>query len=706
MRTGRTALALAACLLATPLATAAQPAAPATVGTTAGDVTVLADHLEEVGPEHLLIATGNVEVSKGPTRLMADRVELNRVTGDAVAQGRVVFYDGEDQLVGQRIEYNFKTGTGVVYEAEGRVAPYYRISGEQMTRLGQSVYTVRKGTFTTCEGDPPPWSFHFGDATADLEDVIQGRSASFWVENLPVIPAIPYFAAAIRRDRETGFLFPRWGNSSQKGFFAEIPFFWAIDDSQDLTIALDEFVNRGTGFNGEYRYVISATNQGRLRGFVLDEYELHNDIRALGAFRHDWILAPGLTFKADVNGVSDTTVLRDYSDQLADRTAQRIQSNVFLTKNWSTWNAVADLFEYQDLTTTQPIELDRLPELRVIGVRQPVPGIPRLLYELETSGTNFVRSEGSSGQRFDFHPKLSLPISPGGLFTVTPFAGARVTAYSKTVVGTTTNSSGMLIETTSDTPRVRRLEELGTDLEMTVSRVYSFPYLGYAAVLHTIEPRVRYTWTSGQDTNMLPNWTSSVDNIQTGSLIEYSLTNRIRARAPDQPGLTPTRWELFRLELGSSYDTRRNQVGAPFGTMIVAPNERLRWRTDGTYNVQSGGFDNLSSDVSMVTSRITTAVGARYSDTGHVGFLQGSVIADITRFLTLRLSTNWDVRHDVFIERRVAVDWRFQCWAVTLEYVNTNDFDNQFKFAVNLLGIGAPIQTSVGVGAFDSGTHR
>ena len=96
-------------------AEAQAPQTPVTVGTPGGDVTVIADQLEQVGPDNLLVATGNVELTKGSTRLMADRIELNRVTGDAVAQGRVIFYDGEDQLTAQRIDYNIRTGTGVVY---------------------------------------------------------------------------------------------------------------------------------------------------------------------------------------------------------------------------------------------------------------------------------------------------------------------------------------------------------------------------------------------------------------------------------------------------------------------------------------------------------------------------------------------------------------------------------------------------------------
>ena len=91
MRTRRRrALRLATALLTAamlPAVSAAQtqtpaPQVPVTVGTAGGDVTVLADRLEEVGPERLLVATGNVEITRGRARLIADRVEINRESGD------------------------------------------------------------------------------------------------------------------------------------------------------------------------------------------------------------------------------------------------------------------------------------------------------------------------------------------------------------------------------------------------------------------------------------------------------------------------------------------------------------------------------------------------------------------------------------------------------------------------------------------------
>jgi lipopolysaccharide assembly outer membrane protein LptD (OstA) len=67
--------------------------------------TVVADQLQQVGgATDLTIAAGNVEITRGQSRLLADHVEISRNTGQAVAQGKVVFYDGPDRFVGNRID--------------------------------------------------------------------------------------------------------------------------------------------------------------------------------------------------------------------------------------------------------------------------------------------------------------------------------------------------------------------------------------------------------------------------------------------------------------------------------------------------------------------------------------------------------------------------------------------------------------------------
>src|SRR5262245_6768984 len=455
----------------------AQPAAqraPLVIKEGGQETTIIADQLQQVGgPTDLLVATGNVEITQGASRLLADRVEFNRDTGEAVAQGKVVFFDGQDRLVGDRVDYNLKTGTGIVHNGSTSTPPYYHLSGERMERVGEGIYRVRRGTFTTCEGDDPAWSFKFGESAADLNEGIYGTGASFWVKNIPLIPYVPFFAAAIRRERQTGFLFPEFGNSSTKGLYTRIPFFWAISDSQDMTVALDSYTRRGVGGEVAYRYILSQQARGIYNGFLIPEFARSpQDRERLGipetrgflAAKHDWQITPRLSFKVDANATTDDLVYRDYGDRLQDRSRQRAETNVFLSQRWDNWSLVGNVLWYQDLTTPAAIELQRVPQISLVGLRQPVPYVPGLLYEVESSFTNFLRWVGASGVRADIHPRVSLPVPVAGLFTVTPFGGWRATYYNNRVVGTSVRD-GVTVEDTVHDDHLRLQLEGGFDVE-------------------------------------------------------------------------------------------------------------------------------------------------------------------------------------------------------------------------------------------------
>jgi LPS-assembly protein len=693
---------------------AAQGRPEVTIGPPGDEITVLADRLEEIGPDGLLVATGDVEVTRGTARLLADRVEIDRATGAMVARGRVIFYDGEDRLTGERIEYNYRTGTGVVDEGRARSAPYYHVSGERMERFGPSLYRVRQGLFTTCEDDPPTWSVRFGSATVDLEEALWGRDASVWVKNLPLIPFIPFFAAAIRRERQTGFLFPRLGQSSFKGPFAEVPFFWAISDGQDATLTPLLYAKRGFGASLEYRSIFSEAHRADLSGFYLRETEVARreegrDVdRAYGRFRHDWRIAPRWSLRADVNAVTDDFVFQDYGDRLHDRSAQRAESNVFLTWTGQNWSAVGRLFWYQDLTTRRPVELNRLPDIAVTSTLQPVPGLPGVLYDLEVSGTRVVRDLGSDGTRFDLHPRLARPLPVLGVVTLTPFLGGRLTAYDKTVVGTRTTADGLVVEQTRDEPRVRPLLEAGAGAEARATRLYDLGGVaGLDAVLHSIEPRLSYTWIAGANTDRIPNWGSAIDALAPTSLITYSLINRLRARSVAPAGTEPARWEYLRFTVAQSYDLRRDE--RPWGDvraeLIVDPNRILTFRGDTSVDVHGGGIRTATSDVGLNVPRLSAALGTRYSRDERVNFVQARATAELTRRLAGRLETNWDARTGTLVENRVALDLRWQCWALTVEVVSRRGREDEVRFALNLLGLGAPLTTSTGIGGLTGGTE-
>ena len=707
----------------------AQAKLPVTIAGGEQEATILADHIQQVGgANELLIAEGNVEVTQGTSRLLADRVELNRDTGEAVAQGRVVFFDGQDRLVGNRVDYNLKTGTGIVYDASTFSAPYYHLSAERMDRVGPGIYRIKGGVFTTCEGDEPAWAFRIGSGTVSLDDIVYGQNASFWLaDKVPLLPWVPFFAAALQRERQSGFLLPEYGESSKKGVFVKIPYYWAISDSQDMTISLDTYTRRGVGVEGEYRYILSQQTRGSFDGFFIRE-SLRSDAdrarldipenRGFFTLKQDWQIQPRLSLKVNSTVTTDDLVFREYGDQLNERARQRADTNVFLSRNWDTWSLVGGVAWYQDLTTPVAIELQRVPVIQLKGLRQSVPGLPALLYETDASFTEFVRFVGSGGTRIDLHNRVFLPVPVAGLFTVTPFVGGRLTYYDRRAVGVKVTQTNVAVEETVAENRVRRQIEAGIEAESRVSRVFQLDGTsGIAALQHVIEPRAVLTEIGGLDQKALPQYDpgqrgasggidtgfnnrAGIDNIGRVNEITYSITNRLNAKSVAVPGAEAIRWEMARVVLSQTFSMARainqNQPFADLrGDVIVSPNERFRFSGYAAYNMYGLGLREAAADLTGTYRDVSATVGSRFNDIIGTNYLTAQVAAKLVASFDAHAGIGYDVHSSTSVENRIGFDWRFQCFAISAEYVNRKHNENSFHLSVNLLGIG---QTGTKVG--------
>ena len=118
---------------------------------------------------------------------------------------------------------------------------------------------------------------------------------------------------------------------------------------------------------------------------------------------------------------------------------------------------------------------------------------------------NFVRDVGSEGGRVALQPLVSRPTRIANVITVTPFAGAIITGYTKTVTGLSPGpGQGIVIEDTNDDPLVRPLAVLGGDIEARASRIYRVGFMGFDALMHVIEPRINYTFIGGRGLEGVP----------------------------------------------------------------------------------------------------------------------------------------------------------------------------------------------------------
>jgi LPS-assembly protein len=678
-------------------------------------VNVFADRIENLERERLLIAEGRVEIEQGEVRLEADRVEVNTETGEAVAVGRVVFFDGRDRLTGERLEYNFRTGTGIVHRADALAEPHFFIRGDRMERFGEKAYRITGGWFTTCEDESPAWHVEWNKATAYLDDFVWGTGGSFWVKRIPLVPFLPIFGASLRKDRHSGLLTPSFGNSSEKGFTYRQPIYLAISDSQDLMLVPTYYGSRGLGLGGAYRYIRTENSRGELEGFYLRDTELHEH-RGVGALRHEEYITPSLDLKLDLAHVSDDDWFRDFGNSLDERSRQRLESNVALTQRWATWSLFGRLFFYEDLTTSQPVELNRLPEIRLNAFSQEVYAGSGLLFSMESSYNNFVRDLGADGQRLDIRPSLSYPLTPGGYFTVTPRVGFRETVYDTKAVGTKVEN-GFLVEDTADEVVNRALFEGGLDLEARAYRVFDLGgAFGIQKIQHAIEPRVSYNYVSDVDQTDIPQF-DSVDRIVGSNNLTYSLTNRIKARGPATDLYPAGRiWELLRLTFSQSWEIlappelpplaplntpSATPVPPATGAPVRAPNRLTDLVGDlifepvfGVYFRGTAAFDPYEQDVRSATmdlayqtTDIYVGVGSRHGLGGEPQFVQAELRARLSPRWAVRFATNYDLVSSGVIENRFEIFFREQCWGISAAFVDRVDED-EFHITVNLLELG------------------
>ena len=343
---------------------------------------------------------------------------------------------------------------------------------------------------------------------------------------------------------------------ARRGSSVRQPIYFVLSDSQDLTLSPAYFEKRGFGIGATYRYVRREGSRGRARaGSTSTTRRTRRTTTPTAGWR-----ASG-TRRSSPRGWSSrrtspaSATTRSSPSSATRSTSGAGSASIRTSRSPSAGRSGTSsgrLFFYQDLTTDEPIELLRLPELRLNAFQQPIPGLPGLLFELDTSYINFVRDIGSDGQRLDLAPRLFYPVSPGGFFTITPRVGLRETIYDTKVVGTK-EDRGFIVEDTRKELTVRSLFEAGADFDARAQRVFDLDgALGIQKLQHVIEPRVSYNFLDGDDSDDLPQW-DGIDTIRPGHTVTYSLTNRLKARAvgeEDRPGRV---WELIRFTLSQTY---------------------------------------------------------------------------------------------------------------------------------------------------------
>jgi LPS-assembly protein len=517
---------------------AAQSAKPGTTGD-GGPIEVTADELSASESGTKIEATGDVVIRRDDMTLKAEEVRVDRESQDVEAKGNVSVDSPEWKIrSAESLQFNLGRETG-----EGRNADIFleqghiSISGRRFQKFEGQAFRVDDLFFTTClcESGVPPWKFSAEQMDLSAEGLGTIRGGYFYILDVPVF-YLPYGFFPLRTERQTGFLFPKFGSSSKEGFRFQQPFFWALSKSTDATVAFDIQTRARIGVIGEFRtlfdrnsdfqFTSSYFNESFRKGEKDDvedrtiaDQRIPQNRWSVGSSHRYFIANDWLTY-SDVAAYRDDLFTRELSErfdlpgerEFDIRVSRFSESRFGLFRNWGDTFLQGEGKFYQDFIQPDQVTLHRTPQVAFWG-RRFLAGFP---LELRWRGEaiNYMRRVGGDGLRFDLRPELVLPFQMAshlfGSFSVAP----RETAYH---LYTPVKAS--------DKNLSRELVEVRGQIGTTLNRVFAWSGLGLTGVKHVIEPELRYLFVPRADQSSIPLM-DGTDRIDRRNVFTLVVSNR------------------------------------------------------------------------------------------------------------------------------------------------------------------------------------
>ncbi len=690
---------------------------------TEGPVDIEADELTYERETQTYEAHGHVEVSRGDLSLKADHAQLNMATKEMVAWGNVLLREGEDVIECQRLEVNLDTRLGRIHQAKLFLKDQnFRITGQEVEKLGENHYRLREGSLTTCDAKRPPWKFSVREL--EVREMALGgwgtaKGPIFYLEDIPVL-YFPWGAFPVRRERQSGFLAPQAGYSSNDGLHGGIGFYWAFAKNMDATFYLDWMGDRGFKEGLEYRYALTKETDGKANFYFISDKSVPNDAdlpvingqtihhnRYAFFIEHRQKLPGDFYLKGDINRVSDHMYLQDFDQDIPERasidswSARQLRSVVFGGKDWDRVSFLAETAVYDDLTQeSNDATVQKLPQISVYAHPQSFFGIP-LFFDLTSSYSNFWREENVTAQRWDLFPRITFPIR---LFDVLKFEsdiGGRETFYKFD-----SDPTGMYRGRES-----RETFVAGMEMSTEFYRVYDGEIVSKISDLfkiskwmHTIEPAVRYQYSPRVNQDEIPAF-DELDRIPYTNQITYGVTQRLIGR-PEKGGIRSGPYEYGKLKISQSYS-----LGDPIainsngneghfsniqGELWWNFNPYLSVRSDAELNPYRWSFDTFNfliqakdrrDDVVQIQYRNTRGQDEQINMNGRIKTVNP---------LYLYGGFYFNLMERTWVQMIYGAEYQSQCWSVGCFVTDKNRSPDgtqrrewKFSFYFTLLNIGS-----------------
>ncbi|MBU0533571.1 MAG: hypothetical protein KJ887_02085 [Candidatus Omnitrophica bacterium] len=667
--------------------------------------------------DELVIAIDKASIEYKDIKIFADRLEINITTQEVKAINNVYYVKDQNTVQADYLFYNLKENTGYFSDNIRGVFPPWHWEGEKIEILSKDEFVLSRGSFTTCDHEPPHYHLSCSSATLDIEDKATAKNVLFYLGSIPIF-YLPFYYTYMRHPP---YGLVNWvGHSQEKGWMDLAHYNWYVNKKFRGRLYLDYIENLGWGQGFD---IDLKTDGGKnyIYGYYMDEdgrFYGGDNIKRYGGtaegndkykrwkgiFKHkqqwqgDWRSMMKIERFSDENfnkdfffeemnkGEERFTLSRDPENYFALEQIKPDYNSIFYT------NAALNDFEYL---------VQRQPSISFTTREQAIKNSP-FYYKVETNYSHFKEAfpeeenieEDTELDRLDLFAKLSAPHRMNKWITSEPYLDFRGTRYS---------------EDTEEKTAFRTTEGIGWNLRSKLAKQYG-------DVQHIFQPQIGYYYRP--EPNIHRNELIRLDPIdritsQNGFFVE--IVNRLKvpqykqteeyapykdldeiylreARTPesiisssiqsypyddsnlisesDETGET-TYTEPFNLRVFSNYSVKEEQWDYVFIENTLIPIPGISFVSDATYTPQTDQFEIVNSTLGVSKwEKVGGSLGLSYYRTEDLYRVDGNIWFDLSPTVQLQFSTAYDMENEFIRSNGVYIKKDLHCWTAELQMNN------------------------------------
>lgn len=687
----------------------------------ASPVELTGDQVEYSTEGNKMIASGNVSIARGNTKLTADKVEFSRDSGVAMAEGRVVLTMPQGIIRGDKFTYDFNKMTGDFSQAKialnivtnnqddaedqgaspapstdsktaaasstssddsqdnfggdmGIMDNMYG-SGDSVKKVGDDHIVMENGYVTSCDLEKP----HFRLASKKLDvypsDKVVARNVRMFIGKVPIM-YLPKYSQKLN-DRPLVVFTP--GYDKNWGAFLLQSWRYRLNEQVKGILHLDYRDRKGFAPGLDLFYTTKNMGAGSIRTYYMNEITPQRKNfwddksgksvyaeRFKAEWRHRWAIDETTDMTLQYYKLSDSAFLKDYFKR-EYREDINPASFFLLTKNLN--NGTLSFRTDARVNRFTSI-VERLPELRYDIANQEL-GDSGIYLKSQSGFTNLSWKDPSPTEvrretmRFDSDNQLSYPFKVSFL-ELKPYVGSRQTYYSKT-------------QDPSQYDVIRGIFETGASLSTKFYKVYDVQKkiwgIEISRLRHVVTPSVNYIF------NTRPTISSAVlddfdyvDSLDRSDTIELALENKWQTK-----GLKEGSVDILRFLLKTNFNLKDHPSKGGFdhvkSEIEFNPLKWLTFSSDSDYDtvqekLNSANFDLYVSDSDK--GKWAFNLGKRFS---------ADVDDQITTGVEYMINPKWkfktyrrfDVMNNIVKEQEYTLTRDLHCWEVDINFNETRN---------------------------------